>query len=281
MRRISLLLVLVFLIGFLSGCGNDQYALERKIWYVQRQADNILKNPLATPPRELDRVIVLIKELIDDNPNTILALQQDFLIGRLYMAKEKFAEARDQFNSILEKYGQNKDVASEAVFFIGYTYELEDNWQSALEQYKKIMNEYPATGKGLDAPIYIAKYYQAKYQPEKMVDAYKEAIVYYDSLGLRYPDKRLGFSASNLKAQCYIELKDWESALGAFNAILEKYQGSEELDQVMMRKALVYSQGLSDITKAKEVLQDLIKTYPESRFLVAATEMLKELSENK
>ena len=201
----------------------------------------------------------------------------DVYIGEFKTVKEMFDAARDQFNKIIEKYAENDNIVAEAVFHIGYSYENEDKWKEALAQYKKIMNQYPITGKGLDIPLYIAKYYEENHEPENMIAAYKEAVAYYDSLSLKNPSTKLGFSSKNLKAQCYIELKDWESAIGVFDEMIESYKGKEDLGVAMIRKALIYRRGLNDIAKAKETLQQLIKEYPESRFIKTATAMLEEL----
>lgn len=278
-KKISVLLVLVFLIATLSGCGNDEYTIERRFWYARRQADNIFKNPHATPPQELERVVSTLKKFIKDNPESPLAVRSGFLIGRLYMAKEMYDKARAQFSQIIIKYKEHDSLCSEAVYYIGNSYEIDDKWNSALQQYKKIMEKYPATPKGLDMPFYIARYYESKSQLDKMIGAYKEAVAYYDSLALRYPDTRFGFMVSNLKAQCYIALKDWESAVGVYNAVIKDYTGKMPLDQALMKVVLIYNQQLKDNVKAKETLRKLIEEYPKSKFVTIATEMLEELSE--
>ena len=40
-----------------SGCANDDYAIEKKYWQIKKQASNIVANPHATPPNELERVV--------------------------------------------------------------------------------------------------------------------------------------------------------------------------------------------------------------------------------
>ncbi|MFC1709812.1 tol-pal system YbgF family protein [Candidatus Omnitrophota bacterium] len=277
-KKISLILLLVCLITILTGCGNDDYALERRFWYTQRQARRVINNPYATPPRELERVVGVLREFVKDNPKTPLALEQEFIIGRLYVVKEMYDQAREQFKSISEKHSENINIVSRAVYFAGNSYELQDKWKLALQQYSKIMNEYPTTRLGLEVPIYIAKYYETKHQPEKMIDAYKEAIVYYDSLSLQYRGSQYGFMVSNLKAQCYVAVGEWGSAIGAHNSIIEEYKGKVDVGQSILTIALIYKNKLEDVAKAKEALGRLIDEHPRSRFIKTATAMLEELS---
>lgn len=281
MRKAIVLLVLVFLISTFSGCGNDQYAKERKYWYIKREADKIFQNPHAVPVWELEGVIGKLRNFVKENPDTAMALEQEFVIGRLYGIKERYDEAEAEFNKIIDKYADKPNVCAEAMFLIGKVYEVQERWDLALKEYKKIMNEYPITGKGLDMPFYIAKHYEENHEPEKMVAAYKQAIAYFDSLALTHPSTRFGYIVSILKAQCYIELKDWESAIGAYNEIIGKYREREiVLDQPLMSIAMIYYKQLNNPSRAKLTLEKLVKDYPESRFINTAKKILEEIGES-
>jgi TolA-binding protein len=191
-----------------------------------------------------------------------------------------YNKARAQFSGITIKYKDNNTLCSEAIFFIGNSFEAEDKWDSALQEYKKIMDKYPVTPKGLEIPFYITKYYETKNELDKMIGAYKEAVAYYDSLSLKYADTQFGFLAMNLKAQSYMALKDWESAIGTYYDVLRKYQGKLPLDDVLMKIALIYDRQLEDKVKTKDILERLIKEYPKSRFRDLAAGVLEELNEN-
>lgn len=142
-KRLFLVIILVILNGFLSGCGPDQYTKERSLWYLHRQVNNILMRPAWTPPREVDRVIARLKQIVNEDPNTEIALWQEFHIGHLYRARGKFDEAREQYNEILNKYKENIDIVAEAILHIGYAYEIQDNVELARGQYNRVINDYP------------------------------------------------------------------------------------------------------------------------------------------
>ena len=277
MIRITSVIIFICVFALLAGCGSDQYAIERQYWQVQKQAEKIFKNPHASPPKELERVVKLLSNFGQKHPQTNLAIEAEFTIARLYIVKEEYNKARTQLKTLLSKYTKSETVCSEAIFLIGNSYEIEDKWNLALEQYKKIMQEYPTTLRGLDIPIYIAQHYKIKYQPDKMVVAFQEAINHYKALANRYPNSSLSYRTDTLVAQCYIALKDWNNAIGTFNTILETYKGKVSMDGVLMEMALIYSRELKDKVKAKEVLERLIREYPKSRLIKAATTLLKEL----
>lgn len=276
MKRFLCALIFICGLTLLAGCESDQYAVEKKYWQTQKQAEKVFKNPHATPPRELERVVRLLNKFIDKHPNTNLSLDAAFNISRLYIVTEEYDKARTQLKAILNKYAKSDSVSAEAVFLIGNSYEIEDKWGLALEQYKKIMLQYPTTLRGLDIPIYIAQHYKIKYQPDKMVAALGEAILHYKALANKYPVSPLGLRADSLVAECYIALKDWPNVINSFNLIIDKYKGKVDVGGTLIDMALVYNRELKDKVKARQTLERLIKEFPKSKLIETATALLKE-----
>jgi len=283
MFKISASVVLVCFFLVLSGCVCDQYSIEKQYWQVQQQAEKIFKNPHASPPKELERVVRVLNGFIQKYPQSNLSIEADFNIARLYMAKEEYEKARTQLQTIINKYNQAKlePIRVEAVFLSGNSYEREDKWNLALEQYRKIMQDYPTTIRGLDIPIYIAQHYKVKYQPDKMIAAYQEAIGYYNALAQKYPNSPLAYRAHTLVPACYIALKEWQNAIGALNTVIEKYKDKIIQDRALVDIALIYKNELKDKMKAKEALEKLIKDYPQSKLIKTATAILEELEKNE
>lgn len=275
--RLKIACLAVFSLLF-AGCGNDQYSIEKRYWQAQKQAEKIFKNPQASPPLQLKRVVNRFYQFSQKYPNTNLAINAEFNIARLYIVKEEYEQARAWLRKMVEKHSKYPAICSEAVFLIGTSYQIQDKWSLALEQYKKIMQLYPVTPRGVDMPVYIAQYYKIKYQPDKMVAAYQEAIVHYKSLADKYRNTPMSYIASMLVGKCYLAIKDWQGAVNTFNAIITDYKGKVDLQEPLMTSALIYTKELKDKTKAKEMLGILIKDYPRSNFLKVAKELLKELN---
>ena len=277
-------IVLICLVIFLAGCGNDQYAVERDYWRLQKQTGKIFKNPNASPPSELERVVKLLNDFARRHSDTNFAnfaLDAEFNIARLYLVKEEYDKARAYLKTLLDKYKESKGVSAEIIYLLGNSFEIQEKWNLALEQYKKILQQYPTTLRGLNIPIYIAQYYKVKYQPDKMIAAFKEAITHYQALANKYPNSVLGFQSNVLVSQCYMALKDWQQAINSLNSVIDKYKDKINPDGIMMDIALIYNRELKDNVKAKETLGKLIKEYPQSRLVKTATALLKEWSKNE
>ena len=262
----------------IAGCGGeDQFSIEKTYYWAQKEAQNIYKNPRATPPNEIKRVVGLFEKFSKKYPKGYLAVDAKFTIARIYMLTGDPDAARQQLRSIISDYAKVDTICSEAEFLIGNTYELQDKWSAALAQYKKIEELYPITTRGLEMPIYITQHYKVKYQPDKMIEAGHEAAAHYTDLAARNSDKpALVIRAETLVVECYGMIKEWNTAANALNAMIEKYKKLAPMDGAMMNLALIYSQQLQDNAKAREVLEALIRDYPQSKLIGTAKQAIKK-----
>ncbi len=261
----------------ICGCGKDQYSIEKRYYHTLRQANSIFKNPHATPPNELQKVVSLLNNFSREFPKSKLAVNAEFNIVRLYTVKEEYDEARARLKKIISDYEKSGLICSEALFLIGNTYELENKWPAALVQYKKIMRDYPVTPKGINVSLYIIEYYKKKFEPDKMRDTARETISYYNGLAEKYPNSRLAFQTQTLNANLYLLLQEPLNSISTLNRLIDKYKDKINTDVIVMNIALIYSRELKDKEKAKEALERLIKDYPKSKLIKNAKEILKSL----
>jgi TolA-binding protein len=262
----------------LTGCAKDEYAIERRYWHISREAQKIFVNPAVTPPKELEKVVGQLNQFIQEHPKNYLAIKADFDIARLYITKEEYERARNHLKKVIQNYNKSEVICSDAVYLMGYSYETDNKWDSALLQYNKIMQDYPRTARGMDIPIYIIQYYKKKFQPDKMIGACRQAINHYNTLAEKYRGSPLAFRSHSLVAQCYLLLKEWQSAIDTLDSIIERYKNKIAMDGVLMNMAMLYSRELKDKAKAEVTLKRLIQEYPHSKLAKTAQGLLKELA---
>jgi TolA-binding protein len=274
MNKRALTIILLTLI--LSGCGNDQYGIERAYWKVNRQAAAIFKNPVATPPNEVARVIGLLNKFALTYPMNNLAARAEFSIAKIYLAKGMHDQARIQLKAISKKYAQSASVVTECLFLTGSSYQMQNNDDEAVAQFRAVMSRYPLSPRGLQMPIYIAQYYRSKHDPAKMQEAYRTAIFHYQGLAQKDMKSALALRAYMLIAECYAGLKDWPQSIAALETIIANFKDKAPMDGVMLNIAVIYQRELHDLEKAKILLAQLVKDYPGSRYSRAARQMLEK-----
>lgn len=268
-----------FLVVFLSGCGQDEYAVEKQYYHALKQAEKIFKNPKSTPPNELAGVVKLLNGFSLKYPKSRLAVDAGFNIARLYIIKEEYERARNQLKEMKNTYQTVMPVCAEVVYLIGNSYELEGKWDSALAQYKKILAEYPLTQRGISMPFYIIQHYKIKFMPDKMKEAAREAISYFTSLAEKYPDTPLALRSKLMAAECYLALDEPQGAIKRYEKIIEEYKDRVSMDTVLINMAMVYIRVLKNNEKGKETLERLIKDYPKSKLSATAKDIIKNLKE--
>lgn len=274
MKRVFL--CILFTMILLPGCGQDQYAIERDYWRVNRQAQAVFKNPVATPMNEVDRVVNLLRKFASAHEKNVLAVRAEFTIGKVYLAKGMYDQARGQFEAVSKKYAQSAAVVSEAIFLTGSAYQMQDNADAAIAQFRKVIAKYPLSPRGLQMPKYIALYYASRHEPLKMQEAYKEAIAHYEGLAKKDMKSALALRAYTLIAECYGGLRDWNKSISALETIIENFKDKAPMDGVLLNIAVIYLRELQDKARFRETLARLLKDYPSSRYARAAQEMLKK-----
>lgn len=281
MRKLTVLTSLFIFCLFLFGCGEDRYAIEKQFYKVIKRAEKIFKNPHASPPQEVEGAVKAFSNFSQKHPKTYFAIDAEFSIARLYIVKEEYEKARTQLKKIKNSYSKSEAIRAEALFLTGNSYEIENKWDSALTQYKKIIQEYPLTIKGMEIPIYIAQHYKVKFQPDKMVEAYREAISHYSSLSEKYPKTPLAYRTMLLVSHCYAALEEWQKTIESLEDIIVNYKDKIPMDGILVNIATVYSLKLKDEAKAKEALERLIRDYPKSRLAGGAKKTLKNMEAKK
>lgn len=277
-RKLFLIFIFLNLLFVLAGCGNDPYVIERQYWYLQKKAKKIFVNPEATPNRQVNKIVRELNNFAKKYPNSTLEVSAEFSIASIFIVKKEYASARKQLQLMLNKYKNAPNICSEAVFLMGNTYELDGKWELALANYKRVMDKYPATKRGLDTPLYIAQYYKTKYQPDKMIEAFRNAAVHYDAISQSNPDTSLGYSTALLAVQAKLATKDIQGGIVTFNSIITNYKDTAMQASALMNIALIYISA-KDNAQAKKTLNRLINNYPKSKILGNAKKLLEEINE--
>ena len=96
--------LLVSAVILLSGCGGDQYSIEKRFYKTQKMAEKIFINPNASPPKQVENVVNALEGFIKKYPKINLSVQAEFTIARLYIVKEEFDKAIQRLREVIAKY---------------------------------------------------------------------------------------------------------------------------------------------------------------------------------
>ncbi len=251
---IPLLLILILIYATLAALGTGgEYAAEKLFYHTMKNASKITMNPDVAPPAQLAAIERDLKLLLKKYPDTKIARIAHISLLEFYLSNKKYGEAMDLTKSIDTKYAGDTDILSTTQFLKGMSYEKQDKWDKALGEFKVLNEKYPNTRLGMEIPIYIGKYYSAKGLDNEASSAYRDAAAFYAKIERKYSDKMLGYTASLLLIQTYLNLKDYESAGKTLETTLHKYAAPASFMQLLPLVEKIYVQNLNNPDKAIEL----------------------------
>ncbi len=282
MRSLSFPVFLAVCI-LMAGCGNghDQYSLERGFFAVQKKAQAIINNPEATPPAELKNVVDALTGFTKTDPGKKVAVDARFMIARLYLAKKEYTKVRETLAGVRSAYAKVGPVCAEAMFMDGLAWEDQGEWDRALTKYQEIMNRYPTTPRAIELPIYIAMHYKEKLKPDKMIEAFHAAEVYYAVLAEKYPRSQMGYKCRVMTAQVQAELKEWPDVIKTLETTIAEFKGNVPVVSIRLDIANIYGTKMNDKATARTLLQKIIDEDPKAPSANVARAMLDNLSKEK
>lgn len=145
----------------------------------------------------------------------------------------------------------------------GITYLEEENYEAAISCFKEDIAKEKHLGdayRGMGIAQYeLGKYHEAIDSFEKALENNEEATA----------------TIYTLMATCYLQEKEYESALDYYKKALEMKDCTEELKQEILFNEIAIYQELSDWETLKEKVADYVKTYPEDDRMDKTVEFLE------
>lgn len=125
---------------------------------------------------KIEEALKIYKELLSDED---IGDRANYLIGTLYFKQEKYSEARNYLESVMNF--NNSEYKDDAVLKIGFTYEEEKNYQRALSSFMRIKLLYSDSPLIELAELKIAENYEALGENDQAEKIYDEFVSKYKS----------------------------------------------------------------------------------------------------
>lgn len=286
MKKILLIYVAVlaglFAVFSLLGT-NSEYAVEQRVWKVQKEYLDILKDPKVIPEQTFQGVIRKYERIITRHPDSRLTPGLRMLVGNVYSLKKDYETARRKFNEIIGLYPDNKELQAQALAAIGRTFEAQGDWPQAKKTYDRILMDYTLTQTGLGVPMYLVNHYKEQKDDQKTMEAYGRAVAHYDAVAAQNPDSAAEYAALRYLGNCYLDQKRWREAVETFGRVLSKYARAEYMspqaaDMIVKTINTVSVYQLKDYDLAGRIYQDIIEQHPHHPLKAYFQKMLDALN---
>ena len=261
MKRVLFILVIVLLIlyialSLLSRVLDKEYAAEKLFHRAAKTGAKIAINPDVVPPKMSASVERDLQRILDKYPETKTARLAQMALAKFHIANKKYNKAILVLDAIINKY-EDAAMLSNAHFLKGSVYEKQNQWNKALKEYTILKNKYKDTSLGLQIPLYIGDYYTREGKDVEADNAYNEAVVLYEKIKGEGEGKPLGYMASTLLAQTYMNLKKYEEAGKIIEDTINNYPSQLTYMQHLRSVEPVFVKHLNRPEKAIEIYNSI------------------------
>ncbi|MCF7938359.1 MAG: tetratricopeptide repeat protein [Spirochaetales bacterium] len=182
-NRLLMIIVAVVIIGGLIGVGvwnevrkniqeeSTQMAVEAQELFDQWESasEEDKKAELA------DEIVTKIDAIKEKYPKRYANQRAQFILGRLYFARDQFAEAAEVYSGIAESFPDSY-LAPLSLVNAGVAYEAADNSDSAAEMYKAIIDKHENAVQVPHALFSLGRLSEANDDIEKAAEYYQRLI---------------------------------------------------------------------------------------------------------
>ncbi len=279
---ISLILILIVVGMALSVLGGrDEYAAEKLFYRAMMTHKKIVINPDVVPPKMVASVEKNLKAILERYPESRTAKAVPIALAEFYVMNKKYDKAIAALDMLIKAKDQDASLLSKAYFFKGAIYERQDQWDKALEEYKILRDEYTDTSLGLQVPLYIGRYYTKKSKEAEADKAYREAAVFYEKLEKDNEGKILGYVASSMLREAYINLGDYEQAGKIVEDTISDYPSQVTFVQQLPYVELIFVNKLKRPEKAIEIYKNVQEKTQDDKIKEILQDKISELEEEK
>ena len=201
-------------------------------------------------------------KLIEEFPQSNLALQANYKLGRSYFKEKDYPKVIKVYKEFIEKYPQFQRPEIEEIYFLlGQSYVWSEQYQEAEETFSKLFALYPEF-----ELINEAKYFQSLsfFRQEK----YQEAIIKLKELISEGEDKTKNENYY-LLARCWLNLKEYDKAIEKLEDLKQLKVENSLLEKVIFDLGLAYSRQ-GDKERAVLEFKEFIEKYPQSELIKSA-----------
>ena len=265
----------------------SEYAMEKKLWYAQKQFEIIARDPKSVPDKNFDELIARYEGIIRQHPDSDFTPKIYTKIGKIYIMRQNYVKARESYQEVLKRYPKNSFLCADALLNVGNSYRDEGNRSVALKTYREIQDRYPLTLSGINMPLFIADFYLREKNVTESANALRDAIGFYQKIAQEHPHTEWEFQARWLLSTTYFSQQKWDLGLQALGGLLQDFSNSEYMNRQSITNIIktintVAAVNMKSFDPAISLYKNFIAKNPDNRlnsFLQANIKALQELKD--
>jgi len=143
-------------------------------------------------------------------------------------------------------------MCARSLYSLARIRELQEKWDEALPLYRQITENYERSLVSLQVPLNIARLHVRMKNEDLARESYKDAVLYYDRLEVKYPGSKLALAALDFQLKCHMDQGEWKQAIEVLDRIQDDYPKTVGAKRAATYKARIL-EGLQKMKVAETV----------------------------
>lgn len=279
-----ILLAPVLIFGIIDR--NDDYSAEKSLWKLNKDYQEVAKDPKAAPPASFDQLANKYEKLMKRYSTSKIIPIAKVYYGRVYAVRGDYGKARQVFEEIIRENSDNMIMITMAFRHIIQTYAAEEDFKNVVNTYERIKKEYPISEIGIRAPLDIARMYAVRKEEIKKNAAISAALDYYKGLLAQEMHPTAKMMVMRFQSECYFSLGDWDSGIDTLRDLLIDFPEVEYLSVERARWIIstinAMSAGrLKDYDRPVAIYTEFVEKYPEHPYRKVFEQVIIKIKEAK
>ncbi len=279
-----ILLAPVLIVGVIDR--NDDYSAEKALWKLNKDYQEVAKDPKAAPQASFDQLANKYEKLIKRYDTSKIIPIAKIYYGRVFAVSGDYDKARDVFEEVVSENSKNMIMITMAYRHIIQTFAAEEDFKSVVNTYEEIKNKYPVTEIGIRAPLDIARMYAVRKQEVKKIAAINAALNYYNDLLSKEMHPVAKMMVMRFQSECYFSLGKWNSGINTLKDLLIDFPEVEYLSVKRARwiistiNAMCVGR-LKDFDRPVAIYTEFVEKYPEHPYRKVFDQVILKMKEAK
>ncbi len=280
-KTIITIAVTLFAVFFILKILNlsSEYTAERAMYKTLSYYDTLPIKTDADLQGMQNKIEKNLSKIIRRFPNSAVTRRAYMNLATLYMEKKDYKEAISLADTILDRYYDDKAIASRAQFIKAKSYELKGPWSKALKEYEILKTRYLDTPFGLQVLLHVAQYYKNNGDTAEAMKAYEEAVRSYSNIALNYRGQLLGYAAASILVETYTQLDRWTEAGNMVQDIIRDYPSDVTYMQQIPKIEDIFVKNLKQPAKAVALYKDIINKAQDPQLITFVDERITALEQ--
>ncbi|MFW6132382.1 MAG: PA14 domain-containing protein [Planctomycetota bacterium] len=211
----------------------------------------------------------ILREALDDYPDTTLKAQGAFLLANLEEESGNYRKAIARYSEVIRNHGDSA-FAARSQFKKGLCFEKLEHYDQACEEYVRVIYVYSDHADLVaKATVRLGRYY---YQHEK----YQTAGRIFYKFQQRNPHHELAPMAVFLAGSCHKKMESYREAAKMYKVVIEEYRDARKVRAEAMYWLGDCYYSARDYVEAYRAFKKLTWDYPESKYAKIARGRLTE-----